>query len=200
MTVLPRSLAWRRTDVTGGEYAGFDDRNGLVAQGFAFTSSPVAYACRFELSTDSRWASSRCEVTSEGPGFMRTLRMERASGRWRITTSERGNLNAVVPTAPLAGSEEPERLTDALDVDLYASPLTNTLPIRRLNLLGKPAGTTSTIVAAWVLLPSLAVLPLEQTYTVLGDGKIRYASGNFTADLTVDEAGFVVDYPGLAIR
>ncbi|MEV0269375.1 putative glycolipid-binding domain-containing protein [Hamadaea sp. NPDC050747] len=200
MTLLPRALAWRRTDTTGGEYAGYDDREGLTAHGYAFTAAPVAYACRYELSADGRWASSRLDVTVEGPGFLRTLKMERAGGRWRITTSERGNLNAVLPTAPLAGTEEPERLTDALDVDLYASPLTNTLPIRRLNLLGKPAGTSTTIVAAWVLLPSLAVVPSEQTYTVLGDGLIRYASGTFTADLTVDEGGYVVTYPGLAER
>jgi uncharacterized protein len=200
MTLLPRALAWQRTDTTGGEFAGFDDHDGLVARGTAFTAAPVAYACRYELSTDSRWASSRLDVTVEGQGFLRTLTMERASGRWRITTSERGNLNAVAPTAPLAGTEDPDRLADALDVDLYASPLTNTLPIRRLNLLGRDAGTTTTIVVAWVLLPSLAVVPSEQTYIVLGDGKIRYASGTFTADLAVDEAGFVVEYPGLARR
>ncbi|NUT31558.1 MAG: hypothetical protein HOV79_00645 [Hamadaea sp.] len=200
MTVLPRTLAWQRTDVTGGEHAGFDDRTGLVARGVAFAAAPVAYACQYALTADGAWASTRLEVSAEGAGWQRTLRMERASGRWRITSSEKGNLNAVAPTAPLPGTEDPDRLRDALDVDLYASPLTNTLPIRRLGLLGQPVGTTRTITAAWVLLPSLAVVPSEQTYTVLGDGKIQYASGNFTAELTVDADGFVVDYPALARR
>lgn len=200
MTVLPRTLAWQRTDTTGGEFTVFDDRTGLVARGSAFAATPVAYACRYDLSADAAWASARLEVTAEGAGWQRTLRMERVPGRWRVTTSERGNLNAVAPTAPLPGTEDPDRLGDADDVDLYASPLTNTLPIRRLGLLGRPAGTTRTITAAWVLLPSLAVVPSEQTYTVLGDGKIRYASGSFTADLTVDADGFVVDYPALARR
>jgi hypothetical protein len=126
--------------------------------------------------------------------------MERAAGRWRVTTAEQGNLNAVVPSAPYPGSEEPGRLSDALDVDLYASPLTNTLPIRRLGLLGRPPGTTSTITAAWILLPSLAVLPLEQTYTVLEKGQLQYSSNGFAATLDVDEDGFVVTYPGLATR
>jgi len=200
MTVLPRALAGQRTDTTGGEFAGFDDQHGLAARGMAFAATPTPYACRYELTTDHTWASARVEVTAEGEGWLRTLRMERAPGRWRITTSEQGNLNAVVPTAPLAGTEDPDRLADALDVDLYASPLTNTLPIRRLDMLGRPAGTTQTILAAWILLPSLAVLPLEQTYTVLGGGRIGYGSGNFTADLTVDNGGFVTDYPGLASR
>jgi hypothetical protein len=200
MTVLPRALAWQRTDVTGGEYTTFDERRGLVARGSAFSATPAAYGCRYELRTDDRWVSSRFEVTAEGAGWLRTLRMERAAGRWRITTGEQGNLEAVVPSAPLPGTEEPDRLREALDVDLLASPLTNTLPIRRLGLLGQPPGTGRTITAAWVLLPSLAVLPLEQTYTVLEGGGIRYTSNNFTADLTVDEGGFVIRYPGLAAR
>lgn len=200
MAVLPRAVAWRRTDTTGGEFVVFDDRQGLTARGFAFTASPLKYACRYELTTNDTWASAHLQVTVEGEGWQRTLGMERAGGRWRVTTSEHGNLNAVAPTAPLAGSEDPDRIAKALDVDLYDSPLTNTLPIRRLNLLAQPAGTTHTILAAWILLPSLAVLPLEQSYTILGDGKIRYSSGTFTADLTVDDGGFVTDYPRLATQ
>ena len=193
-------MAWQRTDTTGGEFAFFDDRHGLKARGFAFTATPLKYAARYELATNDAWASTHLEVTVEGEGWLRTLSIERAGGGWRITTSEHGNLNALAPTAPLAGSEDPDRLTEALDVDLYNSPLTNTLPIRRLDLLAQPAGTTHTILAAWILLPSLAVLPLEQSYTVLGAGKIRYSSGAFSADLTVDDGGFVTDYPRLATQ
>lgn len=200
MTMLPRTLAWQRTDTTGGEFAVFDDRTGLVAHGTTFAAAPVAYACHYKLATDPEWASHRFEVTAEGAGWQRTLRMERTTGGWRVTTQEHGNLNAVAPSAPLPGTEDPGRLHDVIDVDLYASPLTNTLPIRRLGLLGQPAGAVHTIIAAWVLLPSLAVVPSEQTYTVLGDGKIRYASGTFTADLTVDAEGFATDYPELATR
>jgi hypothetical protein len=200
MTVVQRALAWQRTDATGGEFAGFDDRRGLVVHGLAFTATPVTYSCRYELSTDDGWASKRFEATAEGAGWLRTLRMERAAGSWRITTAEQGNLNASVPSAPFPGSESPDRLIDALDVDLYDSPLTNTLPIRRLGLLGMPAGTTRTIVAAWILLPSLAVLPLEQTYTVLDGLRIRYSSEGFSAELALDTDGYVVTYPGLATR
>jgi hypothetical protein len=197
MTVLPRALAWQRTDATGGEFAGFDDRRGLHARGLAFSAEPTLYSCRYELITDDAWASSRLEITAEGAGWLRTLRMERATGRWRVTTAEQGNLEKA---SHFPGIEDPHRLADVLDVDLYNSPLTNTLPIRRLGLLGRPAGTQRTITAAWVLLPSLAVLPLEQTYTVLGDGRVNYASKGFTADLEIDEGGYVVSYPGLARR
>ena len=124
--------------------------------------------------------------------------MERAAGRWRVTTAEQGDLDAALraagrtAAAPLPGIEDPDSLADAYDVDLYASPLTNTLPLRRVGLVDV------TITAAWVLLPSLAVVASEQTYTVLGDKRVRYASGTFRADLDLDEGLFVTNYPGLA--
>ncbi len=102
--------------------------------------------------------------------------------------------------AGLPGAEDPDRLAESVDVDLGACPLTNTPPIRRLDLLRAEPGTQRTITAAWVLVPSLAVVPARQTYTVVGPGTIRYSSGTFAAELTVDDEGYVVHYPGLAER
>lgn len=203
MATLPRALLWRRIDTTGTDLAFVDDRRGFVARGVVTAGDPLPHACRYELSTDERWASVRLEVTAEGAGWLRTARLERAAGRWRVTTAEQGDLDAALRAsgrapAGLPGTEEPERLTEALDVDLGGSPLTNTLPIRRLGLLSAPPGTTHTIVAAWVLVPSLRVLPAQQTYTVLEGGRIRYSSASFTAALSVDANGYVTAYPGLA--
>jgi hypothetical protein len=205
MTVLPKALLWRRLDTAGTEHVVFDDRRGLAARGVATAAGPVPYACRYELFTDDTWVSARFEATVEGAGWLRTLRLERAAGRWRATTAEQGDLDAAMrhaghPAEPLPGSEDPDRLDATLDIDLYASPLTNTLPLRRLNLLGAPPGTTRTVLVAWVLLPSLAVIANEQSYTVLGSQLVQYSSGTFTADLTLDPDGYVTHYPGLADR
>jgi uncharacterized protein len=191
-------MVWQRTDVIGAEYVVFDDHSGLNARGVAVADGPAPYACRYELITDESWASRRFVATVEGAGFLRTVRMDRAENSWRVTTAEQGDLSAKLSTAPPPGCEDPDRLGDALDIDLYASPLTNTLPLRRLELT-RP-GATETVVAAWVLLPSLAVIANAQTYIVLAPGRVRYASGSFTADLDVDENGYVVRYPGLATR
>jgi hypothetical protein len=53
---------------------------------------------------------------------------------------------------------------------------------------------------AWVEVPSLRVLPSRQMYRGLGSGKVEFHSGDggFSAELTVDHDGIVVDYPGLA--
>jgi hypothetical protein len=196
--MFPRALLWSRTDTAGAEHVTFDDRRGLTARGVQVANDPIPYACRYELYTDEGWATARFEASAEGAGWLRTVRMERAAGRWRVTTAEQGDLDAALraagrtAAAPFPGIEDPDSLADAYDVDLYASPLTNTLPLRRVGLVDV------TITAAWVLLPSLAVVASEQTYTVLGDKRVRYASGTFRADLDLDEGLFVTNYPGLA--
>jgi uncharacterized protein len=200
MGVLPRAMLWTRTDTAGAEEVSFDDRRGLVARGVQVAVDPVAYSCRYELYTDERWATVRFEVSAEGGGWLRTVRLERAAGRWRVVTAEQGDLDAALraagraASAPLPGIEDPDLLLDALDVDLAGSPLTNTLPLRRVGLVD------SAVTVAWVLLPSLAVVPAEQSYKILGPGRVRYSSGSFAAELEIDDEGFVVRYPGLAQR
>ncbi len=82
-------------------------------------------------------------------------------------------------------------LRGCTDVDLGVSPSTNTLPIRRLRL---PVGASATINAAWIPFPGVAVERVAQTYTRLDEFTYRYASGSFTAELTVDDDALVIAY------
>ncbi|MGK5680313.1 putative glycolipid-binding domain-containing protein [Actinoplanes sp. URMC 104] len=208
MSLLPASLFWHRTDTAGSEHALINASKGLYARGTALAIDPIPYTCRYELSTDPGWTTAHLDVSAEGAGWARSVRLELAAGRWRATTSEQGDLDAVLTAAGhagagLPGTEDPDLLYGAFDVDLGGSPLTSTLPIRRLGL-HRPAaadtGVAHRLSVAWVLPPSLEVVQADQIYTVLGEGRVRYASETFSADLTIDEDGFVIDYPGLAER
>lgn len=189
----------------GAEHALLADRTGLYAHGTALAVDPVPYACHYELQTDQDWVTTRFDVRAEGAGWARGVRLELAAGRWRITASEQGDLDAALVAAGharagLPGSEDPDLLYGAFDVDLGGSPLTNTLPIRRLGLLTAESGVAHRLSVAWVLVPSLEVVQADQIYTPLGGDRVRYASETFSADLTLDDEGFVRDYPGLATR
>ncbi|MFC8847869.1 MULTISPECIES: putative glycolipid-binding domain-containing protein [unclassified Micromonospora] len=204
---MPKSLFWGRTDTAGSEHVVVDDGAGLGARGVALAVDPIPYTCRYRLTAGSDWATSRLEVEAEGAGWQRSVRLEPVGGRWRVTTTEQGDLDAALrvaghPPAGLPGTDDPDRLAGAVDVDLSGSPLFNTLPVRRLGLTSAStgAGTGHRITVAWVLVPSLMVLPAEQVYTALGPGRIRFASGTFTAELDVDPDGWVLRYPGLADR
>jgi hypothetical protein len=89
-------------------------------------------------------------------------------------------------------------LGDADFFDLGLSPLFNSLPVIRDDLLD--VGTPHTYVMRWVDVPSLEVTESEQRYEPLGNGLIRFRAGDFSADIRFDGAGFVLDYPGLATR
>jgi hypothetical protein len=195
MNPLPRALLWDRMVEVGADLALVDLHPGrLVARGHVVAAEPVAHACRYTLTTVDGFATDTLTVESEGAGWQREVKLERTGDSWRVVTSEHGRFGSV----QLPGIVDPDRLSGVLDVDLEATALTNTLPIRRLNLLGAPPGTVHTVPIAWVRVPSLQVIPVEQTYTVIDEDTVRYSSGSFTADLTVDKDGFVVTYPGYA--
>lgn len=90
-------------------------------------------------------------------------------------------------------------LDGCIDVDIQWSPLTNTLPVRRLELA---PGEEREIVVAYIELPSLSVRKVAQRYTGLGERAVRYASETreFVRELVLDDDGFVVEYPDLFLR
>lgn len=95
------------------------------------------------------------------------------------------------------GARRPE-LDGCTEVDLGATPFTNTLPIRRLRI---EVGDTAEIKVARVDHETLEVVPELQRYTRLSLSLWRYEDeSGFTAELPVDDHGLVLDYPGLFRR
>ena len=94
---------------------------------------------------------------------------------------------------------EQKQVAGCIDVDLACTPLTNTLPIRRL---GKVLDRRQEIRVAFVAFPALSVRAVSQAYTRLGPGRYRFDSPEhaFTADIGTDDEGLVLDYPGLFYR
>ena len=93
-----------------------------------------------------------------------------------------------------------DALAGCTDVDLAASPFTNTCAIRRLGLA---AGESEDIDVAFLPFDSLEPRRVRQRYTCLEPGLgYRYenlASG-YAVDLATDRDGLVTDYPGVFKR
>jgi hypothetical protein len=86
-----------------------------------------------------------------------------------------------------------------IDVDISATPFTNTLPIRRLEL--RPGASSGIEVLYVALFPTLELRRAEQRYTRLdaaGGARYLYESvaTGFRVELLVDDDGLVMDYPG----
>ena len=97
------------------------------------------------------------------------------------------------------GQPLPE-LDGCIDVDIWPTPLTNSLPIWRSNLqIGQRQGFRM----AWISAPELTVEPKQQSYLRLRDRLYVFESldgSGFRAELPVDEDGIVTDYPNLFVR
>jgi uncharacterized protein len=92
-------------------------------------------------------------------------------------------------------------LRGCIDIDFEMTPFTNTLPIRRAPLA---IGESKRFKMAYIPADTMEPFADEQTYTRLSERVYRFENGEgddyFTADITVDEDGLVVDYPGLFER
>ena len=192
-----RSIVWVKPDPPGSEFADVDiARRRLTAVGIAIGSSPLGYRLDYKLETRSDYITSGLLVVARGEGWQRKLDLRRLlSGRWTARTTTRGTVDLPQPGGDMA------LFADALDCDLALSPLTNSMPVLRHGLLA--GGGPLEFLMAWVSVPDLRVLPSRQRYRFLrksGEHSIiRYASSSrdFVADLSFDQYGLCVRYPGI---
>jgi hypothetical protein len=177
-----RVITWDVSASRGVETAWVGLGGGVMrARGRAVGTVPEPYWVSYELETAEGFVTRRLSVRVETAAQERVLDLRHdGHGTWT------GN------GEPLPGVD------GALDCDLGLCPLTNTMPVLRHGLHRAPGERE--FLMAWVSVPDLAVRPSRQTYTHLGPGRVRYASGDFRSDLEFDEEGYVVDYPRLASR
>ena len=170
-------VAWRRTDeVEVDEHCTLSIRDAGLSLVGTLLGAEAGQPIRVEyrVLADGAGLTTAVHVRDLRGFGQRTLTLSRdAKGNWRVDGQ---------PARALRG---------CTDVDLGCSPSTNTLPIRRLRL---GIGAAQTIRAAWVRFPELEVERAEQTYMRLDELTYRYASGDFEAELTVDEMGLVAAY------
>ncbi|MFH5207595.1 putative glycolipid-binding domain-containing protein [Antrihabitans spumae] len=142
-----------------------------------------AFSASYDLVTDENGVTRRLSMrTSIASGEKQTSISRDEEGYWMI---ESGSTHL---RSTFGG---------ALDVDVVLSPFFNTLPIRRYGL---QAGTEDRQVpVVYVNLPDLGVQEASLTYSSGSDG-IHVLSPVSSSSVTVDAEGFVIDYPGLALR
>ena len=174
------------------------DAEGLRADGTQLGADPVPFRVDYRLDALDRFVTRELELTATGGGWRRHLMLRHGGeGTWHAEVEDEG----AVPGGPWNGSL-PD-LSEARDIDIQNSPLTNTMPILRE---GFREGGSGDFVMAFVTLPTLRVEASPQRYehvrTTETGSVVRYISrdGDFTADLELDGEGLLEFYPRLARR
>lgn len=157
------------------------------------------YLATWSLDAAEGWITRRVTVDVVGEGWTRTLELTRNNaGNWSSETALTGEQPEDLSSPGIADGEV---LDAALDCDLGLCPLTNTMPIRRLNLLEDAVPDTQ-LIMAWIEMPSLKVIASDQYYGSIDAATVHYRSGTRGVDvkLEVDQDGVVIVYPDLARR
>lgn len=152
------------------------------------TDDEPAYSVTYSLSTGDNGVVSRASVRAVNADGERQVTLNRSEeGIWLVDHGQ--------------GAER-THFDGALDVDVAGCVLFNSIPVRRLGL-HKQSGEHK-LPVVYVRLPDLSVQLVRQVYRsapVAGEpAVVSFQQDDFTADLTVDGNGLVMDYPGLARR
>jgi hypothetical protein len=147
------------------------------------TEAHPAFSASYDLVTDDAGATRRLSLSVSLAERDRQLSIARDEENMWLITGHQGQSRGA--------------FDGALDVDVVFSPFFNALPIRRTGIY--KGSESITVPVVYVTLPEFAVNPATITYSSGPDG-IKVHSPVADTTITVDEDGFILDYPGLAER
>lgn len=154
----------------------------------AATASHPAFSASYDLVTDDSGATKRLSLTVTMAERERQLNIARdEENMWLVQDKQNQTMRA-----PHDG---------ALDVDVIFSPFFNALPIRRTGLYKK--GQAISLPVVYVRVPELTVETVTIDYSSDASNPgagIKLKSPVAETTITVDDDGFILDYPGLAER
>ncbi|MFI2487427.1 putative glycolipid-binding domain-containing protein [Promicromonospora kroppenstedtii] len=198
---MPPVSAWTHTGVRAGFEVMFAERTGRGHVLLGHTTAVEgehAWSVGYRIDVDRHWRTRRAEIEAvTAAGALRTV-LERAD----LDTNPDAEPAPAPPRWLVDGVPAP-RLDGCLDVDLESSAVTNTLPVHRLDL---SPGRTYQAPAAFVRAEDLGIRRIEQDYRFRERTPdallLDYASATFDVAcvLTLDTAGLVLEYPGIAVR
>ncbi len=169
-------MVWRSVKPPGIEYCTVRERAhgwsivGAIVRHFDAKAAVITYL----IETGPSWKTKRVSVEQLLDRRRTWLEIEVKGSRWFVQGREK------------------KRLEGATDVDLEASPVTNTLPIKRTKM---KVGSSVDLTVAWVRFPSLKVVPFRQSYERLGKSRYVYRSSTgFRVEIEVDGFGLVRRY------
>lgn len=178
-----RNVIWQRQDAPGWEHLGLHVGNdGVDADGLVVSvEKQRIFRLHYQVRCDSEWRCRNAELALLGEERGRLRLTKQGSGPW------------------LSNGLPVERSEAAVDIDISATPFTNTLPIRRLRM---SRGQSTEISALYILVPDLSVSVVAQSYRCLEksqkEGTYIYRGlDGHEYRVTVDAEGLVTEYEGL---
>ena len=185
LETFDRTVCWTPVGSAGFEHLQLRaEEGGYVARSTVLGIGDEApFRLQYKIKADKDWRTRKVWVRAATPIAESALALRSdGHGNWRNED----------------GTELPE-LRECIDVDIMATPFTNTLPINRLRLA---PGQSADARVVYVTAPSLEISVSPQRYSCRRESEIFFESPahDFSALLPIDSDGLVLDYPQLFRR
>ncbi len=185
---MERNIVWSRLDEPGMEHLHLTEgQHGFTANGLILAvKENIPYRIGYTIHCDISWHVREVHVEILDRHTSEVHLKSDGKGHWTTSSHERVAL-----------------LDGCIDVDISATPFTNTIAIQRLGLA---IDEVAEITVAYINVPTMQVTAVKQRYTYIesnDDGEhyqyAGYPSG-YQAELVVDRNKFVIAYPELFMR
>lgn len=186
--MVRRSVRWSACDGNGMEHCDITiSGNGIIIEGIVAGNRKSSYGAWYRVDTDESFRTRNVQVRYVGGPSLHIISDE--NGIWHDVENNKQLIH----------------LQGCHDVDIGFTPATNMLPLRRLKLAEKES---QSIKVAYIPLPeeiseNFEPVAASQRYTCLEPDRVYRYEGifrDFTADLSIDDAGIIEDYPDLFRR
>ena len=136
---------------------------------------------QYKVKTDLQWNLRSFQLHAVVNSIDWVVEGQLTHGKWSINGQERSEFE------------------NLKFIDISLTPFTNSLPIQQLNL---QLGEEEPIEVMYIDVVHKELSRVQQSFVKLDKETVRYANvpKDFQADITIDEEGLVVDYPGLFVR
>ena len=179
------NIVWEWVNKSGLEVLFLNEEQSIISASGVIVGelSETTFKLRYNVECDTDWNFLKSELILESNNEKKKLSIKKIKDdKWIVNEQSRIDLDG------------------CSYIDIMTSPFTNTLPIRNLKL---QTNQLAVIKVAYIRVPELEVLSMEQEYTRLDSSNpplrflYRNLSNDFKAELTVDKNEIVTDYPGI---
>jgi len=182
--MLSSEIVWENKEALGCEYLRlFFEKNTIHVEStviYLEPSSPVQIDYQIDL--DSSWRTKRLNIKNRRGEILHLT--STGEGEWF-------NQHGI----------RIDELNGAIDVDISATPFSNSLPINRFDWEPNQKREFEMV---YIFIPALEIKKVKQTYTYIERKEntrvFNYQCLDFESSISVDEKGFVIDYPQLFTR
>lgn len=181
---MKRQIVWKALHYLMMEYCNVEitDTDIRIDGTIVGYGEDTPFSVTYDIITDRLWQVTSLEMAVEKSGETSWISLQREPGEhWTQS-----------------GHARPE-WEDCIDIDISLTPLTNTLPIRRLS---QELNERQQIEVLYINIFKGEIKPVKQWYTRLAENKYLFegVAKDFKAEIIVDDEGLVKDYEGLFIR